>query len=102
MGYKITLPLALQWMLKLGNFWAVNQFGFIQNIMFVLQIMLAFGLAFQLPIILIILGKMGFIGDFLRKKRRHVIIILLIFSMLLTHCQISYTASASHTINFIV
>jgi len=47
--------------------------------------MLAFGLAFQLPVILIVLGKMGFIGsDVLRKKRRHVIVILLVFSMLLT------------------
>ena len=86
MGFKITLPLALQWMLKLGNFLGGESVWFYSKyIMFVLQIMLAFGLAFQLPVILIVLGKMGFIGsDLLRKKRRHVIVILLVFSMLLT------------------
>ena len=86
MGFKITLPLAMEWMIKLGNFLGGESVWFYSKyIIFVLQIMLAFGLAFQLPIILIILGKMGFVGsNQLRKKRRHVAVMLLIFSMLLT------------------
>ena len=86
MGYKITLPLAMEWMIKLGIFLGGESVWFYSKyIIFVLQIMLAFGLAFQLPVILIILGKMGFIcSNQLRKKRRHVVVMLLIFSMLLT------------------
>ena len=34
MGFKNTLPLAMEWMIKLVIFLVVNQFGFIQNILF--------------------------------------------------------------------
>ena len=86
LGYEITLPLAMEWMLKLGNYLGGESIWFFSKyITFVLQIVLAFGLAFQLPVIIIVLGKMGFIGSHqLREKRRHVIIGLLIFAMLLT------------------
>lgn len=86
LGYEITLPLALEWMLKLGVYLGGESIWFFSKyITFVLQIVLAFGLAFQLPIIIIVLGKMGILGSVeLRKKRKHVIIGLLIFAMLLT------------------
>ena len=73
-------------MLKLGVYLGGESIWFFSKyITFVLQIVLAFGLAFQLPIIIIVLGKMGILGSVeLRKKRKHVIIGLLIFAMLLT------------------
>lgn len=86
MGYKITLPLALGLMLKIGaqlggeSIWFYSKY-----IMFALQLLLAFGLAFQLPVAILILGKMGVVGSRqLREKRRHVIVGLLVLSMLLT------------------
>ena len=86
MGYKVTLPLALGLMLKIGgslggeSIWFYNKY-----IGFALQLLLGFGLAFQLPVVIIILGKMGLVNSSqLREKRRHVIVGLLILAMVLT------------------
>ena len=86
MGYKVTLPLALGLMLKIGgslggeSIWFYNKY-----IAFALQLLLGFGLAFQLPVVILILGKMGLVNSTqLREKRRHVIVGLLILAMALT------------------
>ncbi|HEY5654107.1 MAG TPA: twin-arginine translocase subunit TatC [Pontiella sp.] len=86
MGYKVTLPLALGLMLKIGaqlggeSIWFYNKY-----IAFALQLLLGFGLAFQLPVVILILGKMGLLNSGqLREKRRHVIVGLLVLAMLLT------------------
>ena len=86
LGYKVTLPLAMKFMLgftsRLGGeaIWNYQKF-----IGFTLQVLLAFGVAFQLPIVIILLGKLGFLNSTqLMEKRRHVIVGLFILSMLLT------------------
>jgi len=86
MGYKVTLPLALGLMLRIGgklggeSIWFYNRY-----IAFSLQLLLGFGLAFQLPVVILLLGKMGLINARqLREKRRHVIIALLVLAMILT------------------
>jgi len=86
MGYKVTLPLALGLMLKFGarlggeSIWFYNKY-----IAFALQLLLGFGVAFQLPVVILILGKMGLVNSTqLREKRRHVIVGLLILAMILT------------------
>ena len=86
MGYEITLPLALDLMLKMGGQLGGESIWFYSKyINFSLQLLLAFGLAFQLPVVILILGKMGLVGSVqLREKRRHVMVGLLILAMLLT------------------
>ena len=86
MGYEITLPLALGWMLQVGIYLGGESIWFYSKyILFCLQLLLAFGLAFQLPVVLILLGRMKWIGSaLLREKRRHVIIVFLVLAMLLT------------------
>ncbi len=86
LGYKVTLPLAMKIMWgftdKLGGeaIWNYQKF-----IGFTLQVLLGFGVAFQLPIIIILLGKLGFLDSaLLKEKRRHVIVGLFIVAMLLT------------------
>ncbi|MCK4563451.1 MAG: twin-arginine translocase subunit TatC [Verrucomicrobia bacterium] len=86
LGYKVTLPLAMKIMWgftdKLGGeaIWNYQKF-----IGFTLQVLLGFGVAFQLPIIIILLGKLGFLDSAqLKEKRRHVIVGLFIVAMLLT------------------
>lgn len=52
---------------------------------FSLQLMLAFGLAFQLPILLIVLAKIGIVNHLiLSKGRKYAILAIAIFSALLT------------------
>jgi len=86
MGYMVTLPLAMGLMLKIGgqlggeSIWFYNKY-----ISFALQLLLGFGLAFQLPVVILILGKMGLVNSRqLREKRRHVVVGLLILAMILT------------------
>ena len=86
LGYKVTLPVAMKVMWgfteKLGGeaIWNYQKF-----VGFTLQVLLGFGVAFQLPIVIILLGKLGLLSSRqLHEKRRHVIVGLFILSMLLT------------------
>jgi len=65
---------------NVGNFWSLGKY-----ITFVTYLILAFGLVFELPLILYFSAKMGLVTpQFLRKKRRHAIIILLTIAALVT------------------
>ncbi len=86
LGYKVTLPLAMKVMLgftsKLGGeaIWNYQKY-----VGFTLQVLLGFGVAFQLPIVIILLGKLGILNSRqLMEKRRHVMVGLFILAMLLT------------------
>jgi len=87
MGYIWTLPVALRVMIQIGvwlntpaEFWETADY-----VSFVLRLLIAFGLAFQLPVVVLALGKLGLISsDQLRSKRRHVIVGLMIMAMFLT------------------
>jgi sec-independent protein translocase protein TatC len=86
LGYKVTLPMAMKIMLgltsRLGGeaIWNYQKF-----IGFTLQVLLGFGVAFQLPIVIILLGKLGILNSAqLKAQRRHVIVGLFILAMLLT------------------
>ena len=86
MGYRVTLPLALGLMLKIGgqlggeSIWFYNKY-----ISFALQLLLGFGVAFQLPVIILILGKMGLVSSrSLRAGRPYVIVGIFVLAMALT------------------
>jgi len=86
MGFNATLPLALKFMMKLNAWlgiapqWTVNSY-----VAFCVHLMIGFGLAFQLPIVILVLGKMGILDSrILRDKRRHVVVGLLVVAMVLT------------------
>ena len=86
LGYFITLPVALQVMFRLHDWlgiraeWTANSY-----VSFSMRLLIAFGLAFELPIVVLILGYLGILSSgLLRSKRRHAIVIILVVAMILT------------------
>lgn len=68
------------WMGTPADFWETA--GYVS---FVLKLLLAFGLAFQLPIIVYLLGVLGIVSSRqMREKRRHVVVALLVVGMIMT------------------
>jgi sec-independent protein translocase protein TatC len=72
-----------EWMGFKVEFWLVTSY-----VGFVLKLLLSFGLTFEIPVVLLILGHLGIINsDQLRHTRRHAIIIILILAMVITPTQ---------------
>jgi sec-independent protein translocase protein TatC len=60
--------------------WTVTSY-----VTFALQLLIGFGLVFELPTILLALGKLGIVSSLqLRSMRRHAIVIILIVAAALT------------------
>jgi sec-independent protein translocase protein TatC len=86
LGYRYTLPFALQAMFQVNEWlgikaaWTLNSY-----VTFAIQLLIAFGIAFEMPIVILILGRLGLISSqFLRVHRRHAILIILIVGAILT------------------
>jgi sec-independent protein translocase protein TatC len=86
LGYRIILPVALRVMLGLHEWMGIQAWWTVTSyVAFSIQLMIAFGLAFELPIALMVLGYMGIVSSaMLRSKRRYAIVILFIVAMVLT------------------
>lgn len=86
LGYRFTLPFALKAMFQVNEWlgikaqWTLNSY-----VAFSVQLLIAFGLAFELPIVILILGRLGLVSSrFLRDHRRHAILVILIIGAILT------------------
>ena len=86
LGYAITLPVAVNLMFYFNAYlgttanWKIDAY-----LGFVMQLLIGFGLTFELPLILLLLGRMGIISTAqMSHYRRHVIVAILIIAMLLT------------------
>jgi sec-independent protein translocase protein TatC len=86
-GYVWTLPAALSMMFGL-NRWLGISCEFVEladYVSFVLKLLLAFGLAFEMPVLLVALGAMGLVrSSQLRAKRAFVIVSIFIVAAVLT------------------
>jgi sec-independent protein translocase protein TatC len=84
--YTITLPIAINVMFYFNNYLGTTANWKIDTYLgFVIQLLISFGLIFELPLILLLLGHLGIISTAqMRKYRRHVIIAILITAMALT------------------
>lgn len=88
--YFLALGPALAMMLWINEWLGirVEYFTVTSYIGFVLKLMLGFGLTFELPLVLLILGQLGVINaGQLRNKRRHAIVIILILAAIITPTQ---------------
>jgi sec-independent protein translocase protein TatC len=87
LGYFYALPAGLRAMLWV-NEWLGLRVEFFQvtsYIGFVLKLLLAFGLTFELPAILLALGQVGLVHSRqLRHYRRHAFVLILVVAMVIT------------------
>ncbi len=86
LGYGIVLPVALRVMLGLHAWMGIQAWWTVTSyVAFTIQLLIAFGLAFELPMVLMALGYLGIVSSAtLRAKRPHAIVILLALAMVLT------------------
>jgi sec-independent protein translocase protein TatC len=95
LAYFLVLPKGLQWLLTFGsgNFNVQNRAS--DYFTFVALFVLAFGAVFELPVILVLLARVGVIDDkFLRKNRRYAIVILAVVSAVITPSQDAFSMLA--------
>jgi len=87
MAHRWTLPVAFQmmrqievWMGTPAEFWETGNY-----VSFASKLLLAFGVAFQFPMVVFMLGALGIVSSAqLRDRRRQVIVLLLVVAMLMT------------------
>jgi sec-independent protein translocase protein TatC len=86
LAYKGTLPVALNMMFGLHDWLGIQPMPQVTSYVgFTVHLLLAFGVAFQMPVVLVILGKLGIVtAAQLRERRRYVVVILLVVAMFLT------------------
>ena len=85
-GYYVVTPLAINF---LANFQLdpsiINQFSITSYISLVSTLTLACGVAFQLPIVVFVLAKVGVLTPaFMREYRKHAMIVILIVAAVIT------------------
>ncbi len=90
MGYFLALTPALRIMLWFNEWlgFKVEYFLVTSYVGFVLKLLLSFGLTFELPVVLLVLGHLGLVTSAqLRRTRRHAIVLILILAMVITPTQ---------------
>jgi sec-independent protein translocase protein TatC len=87
MGYHLTLPVALRLMFRVNRLLGITcDFVDLADYMsFVLRLLIVFGLAFELPVVIVALGSVGILSSAqLRESRRYVVVGIFVAAMLLT------------------
>ncbi len=84
-AYFIVIPISLRFLLSFSSRLLVPMIAIDKYITFVGMLILAGGIIFELPLVLVFLTKIGIATpEFLRQKRKHAIVLILIVSAILT------------------
>jgi sec-independent protein translocase protein TatC len=84
-AYFAMLPLTMQFAAQFGSESIKNEFAIDEYMSIIISVMLAAGLVFELPMISFFLSKLGILKpSFMKKYRRHSIVIIMILAAFLT------------------
>lgn len=84
-AYFVMLPLAMKFAAQFGSEAIKNEFSIEEYMSIIISVMLAAGVVFELPMISFFLSKLGILTPkFMRKYRRHAIVIILVLAAFLT------------------
>lgn len=84
-AYFITVPMAYKFLMSFSSEYLIPMVSVKNYLGFLGHMIVAFGVAFELPLILAFLAKIGIASpEYLRQMRRHAVIIILVVAALLT------------------
>ena len=84
-AYILFIPLAISFLTDLGPSYIKFNVSINSYISFVLRLCLLMGAVFEMPLLALILGKMGLLtSEWLRKFRRHSIVVIFIIAAIFT------------------
>jgi len=84
-AYFLVLPAAFNFLLHFGGAEDKPMITISEYLSFFISITLVFGLAFELPLVIVMLGAMGLVDQrFLREKRRYIIVGLAVIAAIVT------------------
>ncbi len=85
LAYFIVLPIALRFLSGLLSDILVPSYTANEYLGFVVKMLLAFGIVFELPVVVLVLSVLGIVTpEFLRKKRRHALVGMLVLASILS------------------
>ncbi len=85
MAYFIALPVTIRFLLIFGSEYFQPMLTAGYYLSFVTRLLLAFGVVFELPVVVMILSALGLVTPaFLRAKRRHAIVTITILASFLS------------------
>lgn len=90
--YTVVMPLGINFLINYGRESLQPMIGLSKYLTFAVGLLLAFGLIFELPLILLILGRLGLVNyQMLARNRKYALLINSIFSAILTPTPDAYT-----------
>jgi sec-independent protein translocase protein TatC len=90
--YAIVLPFGLTFLMGFGDQVAEAQLSVDRYFSFVLMMSFAFGVSFELPLIMVVLGKVGIVNSrMLSRYRRYAILAIVTFAAIITPTTDAYT-----------
>ncbi len=85
LAYFVALPMTIRFLLLFGAKWFTPALTAGYYLSLVWRLLLAFGVAFELPVVVVILTALGLVTPaFLRAKRRHAIVIITVLASFLS------------------
>jgi len=85
LGYFIIVPVGLKFLMAFGTEYLTPMISVGKYVSFVISLSFAFGLVFQLPLVILFLARMGIVTPrFLSEKRKYAIVIIFIAAAILT------------------
>ena len=85
MAYEVALPVSMRFFTGIQSEFLQAVLGADEYLTFAVRLLVAFGIIFELPVVILILSALGLVTPrFLREKRRHAIVISTIVASLLS------------------
>jgi len=85
LAYFVALPVTLQFFQRFLTESLEGQLEINATLAFIVKLLLAFGVVFELPVVIMVLSVMGLVTPaFLRSKRRHAIVLITILASFIT------------------